>query len=72
LRIEPHNAAVLHKLTLAYLHLGRWREAAEMRDRGLTADPEHEGLNAIPRTFWRARLQRYTRKLASRRRRIPS
>ncbi len=58
LRVDPTNVPVLHKLTLAYLHLGRYREAAEMRDRGLAADPEHEGLKSIPRRFWLVRVRR--------------
>jgi Flp pilus assembly protein TadD len=63
LRIDPQNVPVLHKLALAYLHLGRWREAADMRDRGLAIDPTHEGLNNLPRRFWRARLGRVVRRL---------
>ena len=62
LRIDPQNVPVLHKLALAYLHLGRWREAAEMRERGLAIDPDHEGLNSLPRRFWRARVQRTLRR----------
>lgn len=62
LRVEPQNVAVLHKLALAYLHLGRYREAAEARDRGLAIEADHEGLRNLPRRFWRARLNRLTRR----------
>jgi tetratricopeptide (TPR) repeat protein len=65
LRIEPQNVPVLHKLTLAYLHLGRWREAAEMRDRGLAIDPEYVALKTLPRHFWGLRLRRGVRRLAT-------
>lgn len=65
LRIEPQNVPVLHKLALAYLHLGRWREAAEMRDRGLAVDPDYTGLKTLPRHFWGLRLRRGVRRLTT-------
>lgn len=56
---DADNVLALHKLGLAYLHLGRWREARQMIDRGLAVDPDHPGLQALPRRFWSARVRRF-------------
>jgi len=71
LALEPDNAMVMHKLALAYMHLGRWGQAREMVKRGLAADPDHPGLNALPKRFWWARLRRLATRWTPGRRRSP-
>ena len=51
LKIVPENVLVLHKLALAYVHLGRWKDARRCLARGLKVDPEHKGLRDIQRRF---------------------
>lgn len=63
LEIEPENIMAIHKLTLAYLHLGRWGQAREIIRRGLRIDPNHLGLNKLAKQFWLLRIKQTIRKL---------
>lgn len=62
LRIEPDNVILMHKLVLAYIHEGRWADAADMRRQAVATDPEYPPLAKLPRTFIRFRLAHLTRR----------
>lgn len=62
LRIEPRNVMFMHKLVLAYAHLGQWGDARRMLDRGLRTDPRHPGLRLMRKRLWTLRLGRVIRK----------
>ncbi len=66
LEIDPRHAMVLHKLALAYLHLGRWADARAMIARGLRSDPYHSGLKSVSKRFWMARLRHLARRFLNR------
>jgi tetratricopeptide (TPR) repeat protein len=63
LQIEPENFMALHKLALAYLHLGRWQDVRQTTARGLAVNPNHAGLNMIRKRFWWLRLKRFCTRL---------
>ena len=65
-QIEPDNIMVLHKLALAYLHTGRWRQARDMARLGLRIEPEHAGLTSIPQSYLGFCIRRAVRRLLSR------
>jgi len=49
---------VMHKLALAYLRCGRWRDAQRMRDRAFALRPDHPAIRALPRHMLVAALRR--------------
>jgi tetratricopeptide (TPR) repeat protein len=51
LRVDPNHVMAMHKLAIAYLHIGRWADAQAVIARGLAIEPQHNGLKALPRHF---------------------
>lgn len=66
LELEPENLMVIHKLALAYLHRGQWRDARRMIRLGLGIDPTHGGLTALPRRFIGLRLRHLLHRITHR------
>ncbi len=61
LEIQPTYVMAMHKLALAYLHLGRWGDARKMIRRALLADPDNLQMRQIARRFRWYRLARFLR-----------
>lgn len=65
LRHDPASTPPMHRAVLAYLHLGRWREARSMLRRALRQQPDDPALLEIGAGFWHFRLTYYWRRLRS-------
>lgn len=63
LGLDPNNLMVIHKLTLAYIHLGCMKQAKAMLARGLALDPHHSGLVQVKACWWRIRLRQLGRRM---------
>jgi tetratricopeptide (TPR) repeat protein len=61
----PDYAMAMHKATLAYLHLGCWREARSMLRRAMRNAPDDEDLRDLAGRFWRYRVRRFLSRLTS-------
>lgn len=56
IELTPEDPAPLVKLALAFLALGRFREAREAIDAGLKLEPHHDSLTQLSARFWRYRV----------------
>jgi tetratricopeptide (TPR) repeat protein len=61
LEIQPDYVMAMHKLALAYLHLGRWSDAGRMIRRALTVDPQNVQMQQIARRFRWYRIAKWLR-----------